>query len=155
MFAPLHNLGLIVVDEEHEASYKQSESPRYMARDVAVMRGKMEDAAVILGSATPSAESLYNARQGKFLLCRMAAQVADKPKPIIRIIDRRLDPLPEPGTSNLFSPALIDAVQERLERAEQTILFLNRRGYARSLSCPACGYEARCYCPADFLFSDI
>ena len=144
LFAPLHNLGLIVVDEEHEASYKQSESPRYMARDVAVMRGKMEDAAVILGSATPSAESLYNARQGKFLLCRMAAQVADKPKPIIRIIDRRLDPLPEPGTSNLFSPALIDAVQERLERAEQTILFLNRRGYARSLSCPACGYEARC-----------
>ncbi len=144
LFAPLHNLGLIVVDEEHEASYKQSESPRYMARDVAVMRGKMEDAAVILGSATPSAESLYNARQGKFLLCRMAAQVADKPKPVIRIIDRRLDPLPEPGTSNLFSPALIDAVQERLERAEQTILFLNRRGYARSLSCPACGYEARC-----------
>ena len=144
LFAPLHNLGLIVVDEEHEASYKQSESPRYMARDVAVMRGKMENAAVILGSATPSAESLYNARQGKFLLCRMAAQVADKPKPVIRIIDRRLDPLPEPGTSNLFSPALIDAVQERLERAEQTILFLNRRGYARSLSCPACGYEARC-----------
>lgn len=144
LFAPLHNLGLIVVDEEHEASYKQSEAPRYMARDVAVMRGKMEDAAVILGSATPSAESLYNAKQGKFLLCRMAAQVADKPKPVIRIIDRRLDPLPEPGTSNLFSPALIDAVQERLERAEQTILFLNRRGYARSLSCPACGYEARC-----------
>ena len=144
LFAPLHNLGLIVVDEEHESSYKQSEAPRYMARDVAVMRGKMEDAAVILGSATPSAESLYNARQGKFLLCRMAAQVADKPKPIIRIIDRRLDPLPEPGTSNLFSPALIDAVQERLERAEQTILFLNRRGYARSLSCPACGFEARC-----------
>ena len=144
LFAPLRNLGLIVVDEEHESSYKQSESPRYMARDVAVMRGKLENAAVILGSATPSAESIYNARQGKFLLCRMAAQVADKPKPIIRIIDRRLDPIPEPGSSNLFSPALIDAVQERLERAEQTILFLNRRGYARSMSCPACGFEARC-----------
>ena len=144
LFAPLHDLGLIVVDEEHESSYKQSESPRYMARDVAVMRGKLENAAVILGSATPSAESLYNARQGKFLLCRMAAQVADKPKPLIRIIDRRLDPLPEAGSSNLFSPALIDAVQERIQRAEQTILFLNRRGYARSLCCPACGYEARC-----------
>ena len=144
LFAPLHNLGLIVVDEEHEASYKQSEAPRYMARDVAVMRGKLENAAVILGSATPSAESLCNARQGKFLLCRMAAQVADKPKPVIRIVDRRLDPIPEPGTSNLFSPLLINAVHERLERAEQTILFLNRRGYARSLSCPGCGYEARC-----------
>ncbi|MBR7107398.1 MAG: primosomal protein N' [Lentisphaeria bacterium] len=144
LFAPFRNLGLIVVDEEHESSYKQSESPRYMARDVAVMRGKLEDAVVILGSATPSAESVYNARQGKFLLCRMEAQVADKPKPVIRIVDRRLDPLPEPGSSNLFSPVLIDAVQERLERAEQTILFLNRRGYARSLCCPACGYEARC-----------
>ena len=144
LFAPLRNLGLIVVDEEHESSYKQSESPRYMARDVAVMRGKLENAVVILGSATPSAESLYNARQGKFLLCRMASQVADKPKPLIRIIDRRLEPIPEPGNSNLFSPVLIDAVQERLERAEQTILFLNRRGYARSMSCPACGFEARC-----------
>ncbi len=144
LFAPLRNLGLIVVDEEHESSYKQSESPRYMARDVAVMRGKLEDAVVILGSATPSAESLYNARQGKFLLCRMASQVADKPKPLIRIVDRRLEPIPEPGNSNLFSPVLIDAVQERLERAEQTILFLNRRGYARSMSCPACGFEARC-----------
>ena len=144
LFAPFNNLGLIVVDEEHDSSYKQSESPRYHARDVAVVRGKLENAGVILGSATPSAESLFNARQGKFCLCRMAAQVDNKPAPVIRIVDRRLDPPPEPGVSNLLSPILIHAVEERLERAEQTILFLNRRGYARSLCCPQCGYEARC-----------
>lgn len=144
LFAPFDNLGLIVVDEEHDSSYKQSESPRYHARDVAVVRGKLENALVILGSATPAAESLYNARQGKFLLCRMAAQVDNKPAPIIRIVDRRLDPPPEPGVSNLLSPILIHAVEERLERAEQAILFLNRRGYARSLCCPQCGFEARC-----------
>ena len=144
LFAPFRNLGLIVVDEEHDGSYKQSESPRYHARDVAVMRGKLEKACVILGSATPSAESLYNARQGKFLLCRMAAQVGDKPPPLIRIVDRRLDPASEPGAINLLSPMLIHAVEERLERGEQSILFLNRRGYARILCCPQCGYEARC-----------
>ncbi len=144
LFAPFNNLGLIVVDEEHDSSYKQSESPRYHARDVAVVRGKMENACVILGSATPAAESLYNARQGKFMLCRMAAQVDNKPAPLIRIVDRRLDPAPEPGVSNLLSPMLIHAVEERLERGEQAILFLNRRGYARSLHCPQCGYEARC-----------
>ena len=144
LFAPFRDLGLIVVDEEHDSSYKQSESPRYLARDVAVMRGKLEHACVILGSATPSAESLCNARQGKFRLCRMAAQVADKPAPIIRIVDRRLDPPPEPGVSNLLSPILVNAIRERIELAEQTILFLNRRGYARALCCPRCGYEARC-----------
>ena len=144
LFAPFKNLGLIVVDEEHDSSYKQSESPRYHARDVAVVRGKLENACVILGSATPSAESLYNAKEGKFMLCRMAVQVDNKPAPLIRIVDRRLDPPPEPGVSNLLSPILIHAVEERLERAEQCILFLNRRGYARSLCCPQCGYEARC-----------
>jgi primosomal protein N' (replication factor Y) len=144
LFAPFKNLGLIVVDEEHDSSYKQSESPRYHARDVAVVRGKLENACVILGSATPAAESLYNARQGKFMLCRMAAQVDNKPAPLIRIVDRRLDPAPEEGMSNLLSPMLIHAVNERLERGEQAILFLNRRGYARSLHCPQCGYEARC-----------
>ena len=144
LFAPFNNLGLIVVDEEHDSSYKQSESPRYHARDVAVVRGKMENALVILGSATPSAESLYNAGEGKFMLARMADQVDNKPAPLIRVVDRRLDPPAEPGMSNLLSPILIHAVEERLERAEQVILFLNRRGYARSLCCPQCGYEARC-----------
>ena len=144
LFAPFDNLGLIVVDEEHDSSYKQSESPRYHARDVAVVRGKLEKACVILGSATPAAESLYNAQQGKFLLCRMAAQVDNKPAPVIRIVDRRLDAAPEEGMSNLLSPILIHAVEERLERGEQAILFLNRRGYARTLCCPQCGFEARC-----------
>ncbi|MBE6389758.1 MAG: primosomal protein N' [Lentisphaerae bacterium] len=144
LFAPFANLGLIVVDEEHDSSYKQSESPRYHARDVAVVRGQLESACVILGSATPSAESLYNVKTGKFLLCRMAAQVDNKPPPVIHVVDRRLDPAPEPGVSNLLSPILINAVEERLSRGEQAILFLNRRGYARSLCCPQCGYEARC-----------
>jgi primosomal protein N' (replication factor Y) len=111
---------------------------------VAVVRGKIEGAGVILGSATPSAESLYNAKLGKFLMCRMAEQVDNKPAPLIRIADRRLDPPPVPGESNLLSPLLINAVEERLERGEQAILFLNRRGYARTLCCPQCGYEARC-----------
>jgi len=144
LFAPFDNLGLIVVDEEHDSSYKQSESPRYHARDVAVVRAKLENACVILGSATPSAESLYNAQNGKFLMCRMAAQVDNKPAPVIHIVDRRRDPAPTEGMSNLLSPILIHAVEERLERAEQAILFLNRRGYARTLCCPQCGYEARC-----------
>ena len=144
LFAPFANLGLIVVDEEHDSSYKQSESPRYHARDVAVVRGQLENACVVLGSATPSAESLYNAKTGKFLLCRMAAQVDNKPPPVIHVVDRRLDRAPEPGVSNLLSPILINAVEERLERGEQAILFLNRRGYARTLCCPQCGYEARC-----------
>ena len=147
------DLSLIIVDEEHDSSYKQSEAPRYMARDVAVMRGKLEHAVVILGSATPSAESAYNAATGKFLLARMAAQVDDKPAPRIHIVDQRLIPV-EKGKSNLLSPMLIDAVNERLERSEQTILFLNRRGYALSMFCDQCGYEARCpECSVNYVYS--
>ena len=136
LFAPFRNLGLIIVDEEHESSYKQSEAPRYSARDVAVMRGKFEGAAVILGSATPSAESAYNAETGKFLLARMAAQVDNKLPPHIRIVDQRRDGPPEPGKSTFFSPMLVEAVRDRMNRGEQSILFLNRRGYARvRISC--------------------
>ncbi len=144
LFAPFRNLGVIIVDEEHESSYKQSEAPRYVARDVAVMRGEMEKCCVILGSATPCAESSFNAQSGKFVLVTMKQQVAAKPPPRITILDRRLDPLPAPGENNIFSPVLIEAVREKVERAEQCILFLNRRGYARSMSCPECGYEACC-----------
>ena len=144
LFAPFSNLGLIVVDEEHESSYKQSEAPRYSARDVAVMRGKFENAAVILGSATPSAESVYNAKTGKFLLARMASQVENKLSPHIRIIDQRLDGPPQPGRSTFFSPQLVEAVFDRIRRGEQSILFLNRRGYARVMLCEECGFEARC-----------
>lgn len=154
LFAPFTKLGLIVVDEEHETSYKQSEAPRYSARDVAVMRAKMEDAAVILGSATPSAESYRNAVSGKYLHIRLQSQVLNQLKPIIRIVDQRLGGPPEKGKSNFFSKILVDAVHERLEKGEQTILFLNRRGYARIMLCEACGYEAGCpNCSVPFTYS--
>lgn len=145
LFAPFRNLGLIVVDEEHETSYKQSEAPRYSARDVAVMRGKLENAVVILGSATPSAESSRNAESGKYVLSELKSQVGNRRQPLIRVVDQRLSGPPEKGQSNFFSKILIDAVRERLERGEQSILFLNRRGYARVMLCEQCGFEA--YCP--------
>ncbi len=156
LFAPFRDLGLIIVDEEHESSYKQSEAPRYSARDVAVMRGKLEGAAVILGSATPSAESAYNADTGKFLLARMAAQVDNKLPPHIRIVDQRRDGPPEPGKSTFFSPMLIEAVRDRMNRGEQSILFLNRRGYARVMVCEECGFEARCPdCSVTYTYSKL
>lgn len=156
LFAPFRDLGLIIVDEEHESSYKQSEAPRYSARDVAVMRGKLEGAAVILGSATPSAESAWNAESGKFLLARMAAQVDNKLPPHIRIVDQRRDGPPEPGKSTFFSPMLIEAVRDRMNRGEQSILFLNRRGYARVMVCEECGFEARCPdCSVTYTYSKL
>ena len=144
LFAPFRNLGVIIVDEEHESSYKQSEAPRYIARDVAVMRGELENCCVILGSATPCAETAFNAQHGKFVLVEMRDQVASKPAPRITVLDRRLDPAPTPGENRVFSPVLIEAVRRKVENSEQCILFLNRRGYARSMSCPQCGYEACC-----------
>ncbi len=154
LFAPFDNLGLIVVDEEHETSYKQSEAPRYSARDVAVVRGKMENAVVILGSATPSAETAYNAEQGKYLRAILNSQVSNQLKPVVRIIDQRLGGPPEKGKSNFFSKLLIDAVAERLEKGEQSILFLNRRGYARVMLCEQCGYEAGCpNCSVSYTYS--
>lgn len=154
LFAPFQNLGLIIVDEEHEASYKQGEAPRYHARDVAVMRGFMENAVVILGSATPSAESFYNAQNGKYHLVPMRSKVDDKQKPLVKIIDQRLASLDTEGKKTFFSPLLISAVNDRLGRGEQVILFLNRRGYARVMTCELCGYEARCpNCAVSYTYS--
>ncbi len=155
LFAPLHNLGLIIVDEEHEPSYKQSETPRYHARDVAVMRGKLENAVVILGSATPSAESMENARSGKYRLCQMPSKVENHFEPVIHVVDQRLAALNNAGFSgdneaekrpgaSLFSPFLIEKIYDRLHKGEQSMLFLNRRGYARTLVCEKCHYEAHC-----------
>jgi len=153
LFAPFRNLGLIVIDEEHESSYKQSEAPRYHARDVAVMRGKLENAAVILGSATPSAESFFNADSGKFTLVRMKEQVGSRPAPRISIVDLRRDRPPEPGESSIFSGPLIEAVKSRVEMGEQCILFLNRRGYAHTLACK-CGHEFLCPdCQVNYVYS--
>jgi len=143
IFAPVDPLGLIIVDEEHEHSYKQEESPRYHARDVAVVRGQMEGAVVVLGSATPSLESYHNAKRGKYELLELTTRVDDQKMPIVRVIDMRAEGRKQKGIP-IFSNQLKEAITQRLERREQTILFLNRRGYSTSLQCPQCGYVAQC-----------
>jgi primosomal protein N' len=143
IFAPVEPLGLIIVDEEHEHTYKQEEAPRYHARDVAIMRGQMENAVVVLGSATPSMESYYNCKRGKFALLELPERVDDQKMPHVRVVDMRQAAHKEKGTP-IFSPQLKEAIQQRLERKEQTILFLNRRGYSTSLQCPKCGFIADC-----------
>jgi len=143
IFAPVDPLGLIIVDEEHEHSYKQEEAPRYHARDVAVVRGQMENAVVALGSATPSMESFFNARQGKYQLLEMRERADDKRMPLVRVVDMRHEFRAQKGPP-IFSNKLVEAMRQRLERSEQTILFLNRRGYATSLQCQVCGYVAEC-----------
>ena len=143
IFAPVEPLGLIVVDEEHEHSYKQEEAPRYHARDVAIMRGRMENAVVVLGSATPSLESYYNCKNGKYTLLELRERVDDQKMPHVRVVDMRQAARGEKGIP-IFSPQLKEAIEQRLERGEQTILFLNRRGYSTSLQCPKCGYVAQC-----------
>jgi primosomal protein N' (replication factor Y) len=143
LFAPVHNLGLIVVDEEHEPTYKQDETPRYSARDTAVMRGKIERCAVVLGSATPALESYANARNGKYLLTELPLRVDDRRMPPMRVVDMRIAAQRE-GKPVLFSRELVEAIRIRLDRAEQTMIFLNRRGFSAALLCPACGYVAEC-----------
>ena len=145
VFAPLAKLGLIVVDEEHENSYKQEEAPRYQARDLAVLRAKMEDCTVILGSATPSIESYHNAMSGKYDLALLTMRVDDQKMPFIRIVDLRTESgRQKTGQPLVLSEKLRAAITVRLEKKEQTILFLNRRGFATSLVCPACGDVQRC-----------
>ncbi|QIF05220.1 primosomal protein N' [Roseimicrobium sp. ORNL1] len=145
IFAPLENVGLIIVDEEHEPSYKQDENPRYHARDLAVVRGKLEGCPVILGSATPSLESFENAKNGKYELLRMNKRTDGKSLPLIRIVDMRLEKRRTKDGFSILSEKLRLAVQARLERGEQTILFLNRRGFNTALTCMKCGVT--CTCP--------
>jgi primosomal protein N' (replication factor Y) len=143
IFAPVEPLGLIIVDEEHEHTYKQEEAPRYHARDVAIMRGRMETATVVLGSATPSLESYYNCSVGKYALLELPERADDKKMPNVRVVDMR-QAVRKGQSVPLFSPQLKEAIAQRLEKGEQTILFLNRRGYSTSLQCPLCGYVAGC-----------
>jgi len=143
IFAPVDPLGLIIVDEEHEHSYKQEEAPRYHARDVAVMRGQMEGAAVVLGSAPPAMERFFNAQKGKYVLLDLPQRADDKKMPLVRVIDMRQEARKEKGTP-IFSQKLKEEITRRLEQREQVMLFLNRRGYATSLQCPKCGYVAEC-----------
>lgn len=145
VFAPVDPLGLIIVDEEHEHSYKQEEAPRYHARDVAVVRGQREGAVVVLGSATPSLESYYNAKRGKYQLLEMPGRVTETRLPIVRVVDLRQEHRKaRGGAPAIFSSQLREAIQLRLDRAEQTMLFLNRRGYSTNLQCEKCGYVAGC-----------
>ena len=143
VFAPVRDLGLIVVDEEHDTSYKQDETPRYNARDVAVMRGLFERCKIVLGSATPSLESWHNVRQGKYIIASMAERVAGHPMPDVHVINME-EECGERESAPIFSKFLLDAIAERNRRGEQTILFLNRRGYSRVLECKACGHVMTC-----------
>jgi primosomal protein N' (replication factor Y) (superfamily II helicase) len=143
VFAPVSKLGLIVVDEEHDASYKQEENPRYHARDVAVMRAKLNSATVVLGSATPSLESWRNATTGKYSLIELAQRVADRPLPVVDLVDMRKE-FQETGQEQLFSRQLIEETQATLDRGEQAIILLNRRGYSFVVMCRACGEKLQC-----------
>ena len=143
VFAPLKDVGLIIVDEEHETTYKQEEAPRYHARDVAVVRAKIEKCAVVLGSATPSLESYHNATTGKYELLTLSQRVDDQRMPLMRIVDLRLERRKE-KIAPILSEKLSQAIADRLEKREQTILFLNRRGFSTSLLCSNCGEARNC-----------
>jgi primosomal protein N' (replication factor Y) len=140
VFAPLQRIGLVIVDEEHENSYKQESSPRYHTRDVAARRAQLAGGTLLLGSATPSVETYYWARQGALRLLEMPKRIDSRPMPEVRIVDLRS---PE-GSPRIFSDELVEALGRRLERDEQSILFLNRRGYATFVLCRDCGYTAMC-----------
>lgn len=143
VFAPIADLRVIVVDEEHEPAYKQDEVPRYHGRDVAVVRAQMVGGLCLLGSATPSLESLFNVERGKYSRQRLTRRVDDRQLPLIHLVDMKREALTRRGETQ-FSSLLIDKMRERLEAREQTILFLNRRGFASSLLCPECGHVATC-----------
>ncbi len=143
LFAPVPGLGLIVVDEEHESSYKQDEAPRYHARDMAVVRGSITGCTVVLGSATPSLESVLNVRKGKYIEVKMPHRIDHRTMPHMRIVDLRLD-AEKAGKPNALSSDLVEAIRLRLDRAEQVMLFLNRRGFSSSLICQKCGEALKC-----------
>ena len=153
VFSPLENLGLIIVDEEHDGAYKQSDDgPCYHARDVAVMRGKLEKATVILGSATPSLESYTNATAGKYVLSTLKTRAESAELPQVTVVDMRPEFAKAKGFT-LFSEHLLEGIKKRLDVGEQTILFLNRRGFHSSLLCLSCGKTAECpHCKAALTF---
>lgn len=142
VFAPLKNLGLIVIDEEHDPSYKEKDrNPHYNARDVAIMRAKLENSIAVLGSATPSIESFYNAQNKRYELLNLKSRIDKKPMPKAIIVDMKQ------YQTRVFSPLLFNEILKRLNTDEQMILFLNRRGFSRYILCTACGYVPKCrYC---------
>lgn len=153
IFSPVSNLGLIIVDEEHEQSYKQNDtSPCYQGRDVAVMRGKIASCTVVLGSATPSLESYYNARQGKYILSILHQRASSATLPKVSVVDMRKEFEKAKGYTN-FSDALLSGIKKRHKQGEQTILFLNRRGYHTTLLCQDCQQTLKCsHCDVPMTF---
>jgi primosomal protein N' (replication factor Y) len=143
VFAPVSDLALMVVDEEHDHSYKQDETPRYHARDVAVMRAKMTNAVVVLGSATPSLETYYNAQQGKYKLLELSERIEKRPLPEVEIIDMRTE-FQRTKKDHVLSQRLVEEIGERLERGEQAMVLLNRRGYSAFVLCRECGETVQC-----------
>jgi primosomal protein N' (replication factor Y) len=143
VFAPVRNLGLIVVDEEHDGSYKQEETPRYNGRDVAIVRAQAAGACVVLGSATPSLESRYNAERGKYTLLELPGRIEARPMPTVELVDMREEFL-ETRQQATFSRKLVEAIGVRLENGEQTIVLLNRRGFSSFVACRACGERVQC-----------
>jgi len=143
VFAPVPALGLIIVDEEHDGSYKQEETPRYHGRDVAVMRAKLLDIPVVLGSATPSLESWNNAQTGRYTLLKMEQRVMDRPLPAVELVDMRAE-FRDTGAEHIFSRRLIEETQATLDRGEQAIILLNRRGYSYVVMCRSCGEKIEC-----------
>jgi len=143
VFAPVSKLALIIVDEEQDSSYKQEEAPRYHARDVAVMRAKFNDAVVVLGSATPSLESYYNAKKNRYALLEMPDRVEKRPLPEVELVDMRQE-FQETGNEQVISRKLIEEIGLRLERKEQAMVLLNRRGYSPVVLCRTCGKKLEC-----------
>ncbi|MDF9445472.1 primosomal protein N', partial [Limosilactobacillus mucosae] len=142
VFAPLENLGLIIMDEEHETSYKQDETPRYHARDVASWRAKYHHAPLVLGSATPSLESRARALAGVYQLLKMPTRVNQRPLPPVEVVDMRPE-MQRNGETN-FSDRLLGLLTDRLQKGEQSILMLNRRGFSSFIMCRDCGFVLKC-----------
>lgn len=142
LFTPFHNLGLIIIDEEHESSYKSDGAPKYHARETAEYIARMQEASVVLGSATPSVTAYYKAQNGEYGLFRLQDRFGGKMLPKVHTVDLRKE-LHE-GNRSIFSRLLYEKLGERLEKKEQTMLFLNRRGYAGFVTCRSCGYVAKC-----------
>ena len=144
IFAPLKDLGIIIVDEEHENTYKQETSPRYHGRDIAVLRAHLENCTIVLGSATPSLESFQNTQTGKYQLVKLIHRADHQTMPIIRVLDMKLEAQKQKGRDAILSDKLRVSMETKLKNGEQVILFLNRRGFARSLQCPPCGHVCEC-----------
>ncbi|MFZ3587976.1 primosomal protein N' [Bacillus sp. DJP31] len=142
IFAPFAKLGIIIIDEEHESSYKQEENPRYHARDVAINRGQYHNCPVVLGSATPTLESFARAKKGVYQLLTLSKRMNDREMPSVEIIDMREEL--RDGNRSMFSTLLFEKLQDRLQKGEQIVLFLNRRGFSTFVMCRDCGYVVNC-----------